>query len=115
MTQRFLYPFTPVVSTAPAFQVSGTLASTANALEGANRKWQGASGRTIRFAESSGIDYYVKFGSSTVVAAATDSMLLLGGTVQDLKQPKPSDTYVAIKSISTSTAAVVNVTLGYGG
>lgn len=115
MTQRFNYPFTAVVSTAPSFQISGTLISTAQALESTavNRVWSGPGSRSVRFVESSGIDYYIKFGSSTVVAASSDSMEILGGTETALTPP-PDATYVAIRSISTSSAAVVNVTIGYG-
>lgn len=115
MTQRFNYPFTAVISTAPSFLISGTLASTAQALESTavNRKWQGPSSRAVRLCESSGVDYYIKFGSSTVTAASTDSILVLGGT-ETVITPPVNATYIAIKSISTATAAVVNVTIGTG-
>jgi hypothetical protein len=118
MTQRHQYSFHRVVgTTAPSFTMGATdvFASTASVLESTalGRQWQGPSGRVVRLAEDKGIDFHVNFGTSTIIAASTDSMLVLGGTVEDFKV-EPSDTYIAIKSVSTSTGAVVNITLGYG-
>ncbi len=109
--------FEPVVSTAPSFRVGATnvFTSTATAFESTaiGRVWQGPGGRAVRVGEENGRDYYVNFGSSLIAANATDSILILGGTVETFSL-RPSDSYIAIKSVSTSTGAVVNVTIGYG-
>ena len=117
MSFRFVYPFHRVFgTTAPSFEAGATdvFASTASVLESTalGRRFQGPN-RIVRLSEDKGIDYHINFGSSTVVAASTDSILVLGGTVEAFKL-QPSDDYIAVKSVSTSTGAVVNVTLGYG-
>lgn len=104
-------------STAPSFMMGATdvFASTAASFESTGiREWQGASSRTFRVSESAGGDYYMNFGTSDVVAASSDSILMLGGTVE-IFYVEPSRTHVAIKSASTSTGVQVNITLGYGG
>lgn len=113
-----LYDFTfqPIRgSTLPSFTSSGSITSSAQALESsaANRTWNGPSGRTIRFSESSGEDYYVQFGTSIVVAVKNTSMLVLGAA-SEVFRLQPGQTHVAILSVSTSTAAVINMTLGTG-
>jgi hypothetical protein len=118
MTQRFHYSFHPVAgTTAPSFLAGSTavFASTANVLESTaiGRVWQGPASRTVRLAEKNNDDYYVNFGTSTVVAASSDSILVLGGTVEDFRV-EPSATYIAIAAASTTAGAEVNVTLGYG-
>lgn len=118
MPLRYDFPFQPIRnSTAPSFEVtsSGFTGTTAQALESTaiGRTWEGPSGRAVRFAESSAVDYFVNFGSSLIVAASSDSMKVLGGTVESFFI-QPGQTHVAIRSISTSTDALVNVTLGYG-
>lgn len=116
MPSRYQLPFHHIDSTAPSFQSAGSVASSANALESTaiGRTWDGPASRAVRVAESSGIDYYLAFGSSTLVAVSSESMLVLGGTVEIFHPIVPSITHIAILSVSTSTAAEVNVTLGYG-
>jgi len=116
MPYRYDKPFYPVPNTtAPSFESAGSLTSSANELQSTalGRQWFGPSGRSVRLTESSGLDYHVNFGSSLIVAASSDSILVLGG-VSEVFTIDPSVTYVAIKSVSTSTAAAVNITLGYG-
>lgn len=119
MTFRHTYPFRPVQgTTAPSFEAgaSNVFLSTANALEstGLGRVWQGGASHSVRVSETSGIDYHVNFGSSTITANSSDSILVLGGTVE-VFHLEPRQTYIAINSVSTSTGARVNVTPGYGG
>lgn len=118
MSQRQLYPFRPIRgTTAPSFEVGSTVvfASTASALESTalNRVWAGTQ-RSVRLAEDKGIDAHINFGSSAIVANSSDSILYLGGTVE-VFHVEPGLTHMAIQSVSTSTGARVNVTLGYGG
>lgn len=116
MAFRQTYPFRPIRSTAASFNVGSTtvFGSTTSAFQSSGvRVWSGPQ-RDIRLSESVGIDYYVNFGSSDIVASSSDSMLLLGGTVETF-HIEPSLTHIAINSISTSTGAKVNVTLGHGG
>lgn len=117
MTFRQSYAFRPIRgTTAPSFEIGATnvFASTASAFQstGVSRIWAGPI-RTIRVAEDKGIDYHLNWGSSDVVASSSDSLLILGGTVETF-HIEPNLTHVAIKSLSTSTGAKVNVTLGYG-
>ncbi len=102
-------------STAPSFNSTTNTASSANALQSTGlREWDmGPSGRSVRFAESSGVDYFVNFGDSGIVAASSDSMKVLGGAVE-IFRIQPGQTHVAIRSVDGSTAAGVNITLGYG-
>lgn len=115
MTNRFQLPFRPVESTAPSFEVALTSAnSTANALESTAifRYWRhGPGSRAIRLATKTADDYYVSFGSTLAVAASTDSMLLLGGTVEIFDPIRPGITHIALQS---STDVTVNVTIGHG-
>ena len=103
-------------STEPSFNAGSTTVfdSTTNAFESSGvREWKSPN-RQVRFAEDLGADYYLKFGSSDVVASSTDSMLMLGGTVETFSI-EGGNTHFAINSVSTSTGAKVNVTLGHGG
>lgn len=112
MTQRTFKAFTPVNSTVPSFNISVTNASSANALESTGvRQWAGPGGRSVRISAKESFDYYVQFGTSSVVAS-TLSMLFLGGTVEIPSPIQPSYTHIAMYS---STDITVNVTLGYGG
>jgi hypothetical protein len=114
MTQRHLLPFQPVDSSGPSFEVSVTNASTYNALESTalNRYWKSGPGsRSVRLGCKETGDYYVSFGTSDAVAASTDSMVMLGGTVEIFTSIKPADTHIAFYS---STDVTVNLTLGYG-
>lgn len=118
MSFRQSYPFRAIRgTTAPSFEAgsSTVFLSTANAFEstGLGRVWSGPL-RSIRLSESSGLDYHVNFGSSTITANSSDSILVLGGTVE-VFHIEPAHTYIATNSVSTSTGARVNVTLGYGG
>ena len=105
-------PFRPLpTSTGPSFNSSsgssGLYALESTAL---NRFWGIPGGRTIRIASIAGDDFYIALGSSTIVAGTTDSMLILGGTVE-LFRDTGDVSYIAIKS---STDVIVNVTLGQG-
>lgn len=119
MSHFYHMPFQPELhstnSSESSFQSNGNIASSANALQSSGvREWiHGPSGRALRFAESSGTDYYIELGSSTVTAASSKSMLMLGGTVE-IVRVQPNQTYVAIQSASTTVAAAVTVTLGRG-
>jgi len=120
MTSRAFEPFKMIAgTTAPSLQVGATnvFVSTASALESTalKRVWQGPSGRAVRVAEKDGRDFWLNFGSSAITAGgSTDSLLFLGGTVET-QRLEPGWTHVAMRSVSTSTGAVVNITLGYGG
>ena len=114
MTFLYNHPFQPIRgSSAPAFE--STLGSTSQfyALESTaiGRTWDGPFSRSIRLCESSGVDYYVSLGSTTAVAASSDSQLMLGGTVEILRI-QPGQTHIAIAGKSTDVQ--VNVTLGTG-
>lgn len=101
-------------TTAPSFNSTANLTSSALALESTAlaRVWQGAN-RVVRVTESSGVGAHINFGSSLVEAASSDSILFLGGTVETF-HVEPGQTYIAVASISTTTAAELNITLGYG-
>lgn len=104
-------------STAPSFTMGSTSVfdSTSTSFESTDiREWQGASNRTFRVSEKAGIDYYLNYGSSDVTAASSDSLHMLGGTVETF-YVEAWRTHVAVKSASTSTGVQVNITLGYGG
>lgn len=108
-------PFTPVDSTAPSFEVESSATSVATALESTavNRYWRhGPGSRAIRLATGSSNDYYYSLGSSLAVAASSDSVLMLGGTVEIFTPVKASVTHIAL--ITTGSTATVNITLGYG-
>lgn len=116
MAFRQTYPFRPIRSTAASFNIGSTLVfgSTTSAFQSTGtREWSGPQ-RDIRLSEDLGVDYYVNFGSSDITASSSGSMLLLGGTVETF-HIEPALTHIAISSISTSTGAKVNVTLGHGG
>jgi len=109
--QTFNQPFRPINSTAPSFRVSVTNASTLNALESTSlREWPNPANRTVRVSSIEAGDYSLKFGTSDAVAASTDSMMVLGGTVE-VFEVLPSHTHIAMHS---STDVTVNVTLGKG-
>ena len=110
--QRHQRPFSPIVSTAPGFSVSFDSTSTIFALESTSlREWSGPSGRAIRVSSIASDDFHINFGTSDIVAASSDSVLVLGGTVETFLPGKPSYTHIACVS---STNATVNVVLGYG-
>ena len=112
MSQRHLLPFNQIVSTAPSFEATLDNTSSALALESTSlREWRGPTGRAVRLATRTADDYSVNFGDSDIVAASSDSILVLGGTVELFHPVKPSYTHIAIVS---STDVTVNVTLGYG-
>jgi len=118
MAFRQSYPFRMIRgTTAPSFSAGSTTVfdSTASAFESTalSRVWSGPN-RSVRLAEDLGVDSYVNFGSSLITANSSDSMLLLGGTVE-VFHIEPAHTHIAINSVSSSTGARINVTLGYGG
>lgn len=113
MSSRQGRPFYPIEnSTAPSFNSTAGSAATAYVLESTLRVWQGPSNRAVRTTNiDSSAAYYIKLGSSTVVAASSDSFLCVGA-VPSILFVAPSQTYI---SITSSTTVTVNVTVGYGG
>lgn len=111
MSSRSGRPFSFAGSTSTSF--NSTLGSSGLYLledSAVGRIWSGPSNRAVRLASIGTDDFYVAFGSSTIVAASTNSVLMLGGTVEAFYLP-PSASYIAIKS---STDVTVNITPGYG-
>ena len=104
--------FTPLVnSSSPSFQSSALGTTSVNyALESTalNRIWQGPASRSVRLGSLGSSGFFVQFGSSTVAAGSTDSMLV---TTPQIFSVEPKQTYIAVMS---STSTVVNVTLGVG-
>lgn len=117
MGDRKNRPFYPIdTSDAPSFNSTALSTASAYVLETTARLWQGPSNRAVRIANvgseiSSTFSYYVKFGSSTVVAASSNSFLCVPNLPHEF-YVTPSQTYVSLMSTATVT---VNVTLGYGG
>lgn len=113
MNIRGEWVFTPVASTAPSFSATFDNTSTNFALESTalGRVWQGPGGRSIRVANSGADDFHMNMGSSTIVAASSDSILMLSGSVEVFHPLTPSVTYIAFVS---STDVTANVTIGYG-
>src|SRR3990167_3153243 len=104
MPSLFEYPFQPIRnstnSSAPAFDVTLSTASSANAIESSGvREWAGPASRALRFSETSGVDYRLAFGSSTVTAGTTGNMLVLGAAAE-LFRIQPGQTYFAILTTS---------------
>ena len=110
---RTYYPFIPIPSSTPGFDVVLSTGSTLNAIENSSgRQWlSGPTGKSIRLSETSGVDYRVAMGTSTVDAALTGSMLVLGGVVEVFNVPAGG--YISIMTTSTAISTV-NVALGYG-
>ncbi len=132
MPSRFQFPFYAIDgSTAPSFEAgaSDVFLSTAVSLESSTtgdlsstlpRIWSGPASRAIRVVglsilpgQAVASDFYMNLGSSLITANSTDSMLILAGTVETFRV-KPNETHIAIRSVSTTTGARVNVTIGYG-
>jgi len=113
MSERKGRPFYPIeTSTAPSFNSSAFGAAVAYKLESTLRVWQGPSNRAVRVIDTGAtVGYFVKFGTSDVVAASTDSFLIPTGLPMTV-YVSPSQTHVGLFSTATAT---VNVTLGYGG
>ena len=112
MPNLFLYPFQALKnSTAPSFESTADNTAVLLALESSGlRQWQFPTSRVVRLAEKTGADYYVKFGTSDVVAASTNSILMLGGTVE-LHRVEAGQSHMSVYS---STSITVNITLGIG-
>jgi uncharacterized membrane protein len=106
--------FQPLLnSTAPSFNstILGTT-SHAYALQATGREFQYADARSVRIFGATNDKFYVKFGqASTVTAASSDSVLVLGGQ-REVFAVTPNQTHIAF--LTTSTAMTVNVTLGIG-
>lgn len=113
MTTRAGRPFYPIEnSTAPSFNSTSLSASTSYVLESTLRIWQGPSNRSVRLVNAnSSASFFAKFGSSTVAAASSDSILIVGAW-PSVFNVSPSQTWVSLVS---STDVTVNVTLGYAG
>ena len=113
MPNRFELPFHPIDSSDTSFEVVLTEAnSTTNFLESTGvREWSGPGSRVVRFATRTADDYVVKFGSSLATAASSNSMLMLGGTVEVITLSRPSINSIALQS---STDITVNLSIGYG-
>ena len=99
-------------TTAPSFNSTAGSAATAYALESSTRFWQAPANRSVRVVNvgAAVCDYNLKFGTSTVVAASSDSMLIKSGISTVLHVPVAM-TYISVVSSTTLTA---NITLGYG-
>ena len=110
---RILYNFNPVVSTAASFEAIIDNATGAFAMESSSlREWTTPSGRAVRIASVQTDDFHLRFGTSDIgVAGSSDSMLILGGTVETFHPVKPSYTHLSFVS---STTLTINITLGYG-
>lgn len=107
---RGQYAFYPINSTAPSFE-STSGSSGLYALESTTvREWVGTSGRALRIASKAADDLYVNFGSSDIVAASTNSILILGGTVETFRVD-PGNSHLMVFS---TTDVEANFTLGYG-
>ena len=112
MSQLDIKAFQPLInSSSPSFN-SSALGTTSHfyALESTalNRIWQGPMSRSVRVISLGSLSFYVQFGSTLASAGSTDSMLVIGEGVFSVS---PSDTNIAVTS---STSAVVNITLGTG-
>lgn len=114
MSLRYDQAFQPVRSTEPSFNMTLSTASSGVVFQSTatGRQWDGPTGRSIRVMESSGNEFFIQFGSSTVVATSTGSMRMLGG-VAEVFRIDANQTYVAVMTLSTSPSDV-NFTLGYG-
>ena len=99
-------------TTAPSFNSTAGSAPTAYALESSTRFWQAPANRSVRVVNvgTAVCDYSIKFGTSTVVAASSDSMLIKSGISTVFHAP-PQVTYISVMS---STTLTLNVTLGMG-
>ena len=112
MASRFQFPFHPIESTAPAFEQFVDSTAVVVALESTGlREWGSPLGRVVRFATRTADDYLVSFGGSGADANSSDSMLMLGGTVEVINLQRPTVTHIALKS---STDTTISVTLGFG-
>ena len=111
MASRFQFAFHAIESTAPSFELTVDDTSSAVALESTGREWGSPLGRVVRFASRTADDYLVKFGDANAVAASTDTMLMLGGTVEVINLTRPTVTHIALVS---STDVVINICLGHG-
>ena len=112
MPSKFQFAFHAIESTAPAFEAVIDDTSSAVALESAGlREWGSPLGRVVRFATRTADDYLVSFGGSGAEANSSDSMLMLGGTVEVINLQRPTVTHIALVS---STDVVVNICLGHG-
>ncbi len=112
MPSRFQFPFHAIESTAPAFEAVINDTSSAVALESTGlREWGSPLGRVVRFATRTADDYLVSFGDSGAEANSSDSMLMLGGTVEVINLTRPTVTHIALVS---STDVTVSVVLGHG-
>ncbi len=112
MTNRFNLPFHHIDSTAPGFQGTFDNTSTSFALQSTGlREWTGPTSRAVRIASQAGDDFHVAFGSSDLAANSSESVLVLGGTVEIFHPISPSVTHIACVS---STDVTFNATLGYG-
>ena len=107
--------FTPIVSTAPGFQVTFDNTSTNAAIQSTDspvRLFRGGGGRTIRITSNGNNDFHIAFGPSTIVAEASEGIRILGGTAELISPPRPSDTHIGFHS---STDVTAQITVGYGG
>ncbi len=114
MPNRFEFPFHPIESTAPSFEVTIDDTSSAVSIESSGlREWGSPGSRVIRFSTRTADDYLISFGTTAAapVASSSESILMLGGTVEVLNPIRPSITQIAFVS---STDVVINCTLGFG-
>lgn len=115
MPSRYEYPFHAIISTAPSFNSSAQSSGDHWLLESTavNRYWQQPQNRVVRVASIGSADFFAAFGSSLLVASASEHQLFLGGTVE-LIQIEPSATPPWVSVFGASTDVIVNFTLGHG-
>lgn len=113
-------PFVPLASSEPSFNCTFSgVASSAQLfqLDSTTRIWSGPTGRSIRLSETSGIDYFIQFGSSLAAAQSSASLMVLGAVVETFRitPDLSTSTSVWMSVLTTSTGvSFVNCTLGYG-
>ena len=121
---RILQPFHIVDGTTSPSFVAGTsliFLSTTSALEATGLREFAGPNRSARLVayttdptESQAGDFWVNFGTSDIaIVGSTDSILVLGGTVETFLVAN-RHTHIAVQGVSTTTGIKVNVTLGYG-
>ena len=110
---RYGRPFTPIDSSSPSFLAAASATSILYALQSTsiNRFWDGPANRAIRIACSTADDYYLAMGSSLIKAESSNSVLMLGGSVETF-YVQPSVQYVALGG--STSVDFVNISLGWG-
>lgn len=112
MAGRYEQPFTPIASTAPALEaIFDTTGVTFPIESTAIREFKFAYSHAVQIMSPGAAEFWMEFGTSSVVASTATSMMVPGGTRIVYSIPHPSHTHIAFVA---TTSAFVNVTLGYG-